>query len=141
MQANMIIVRFAHLGDFKKIKEYDEFMGDRRIDLQLREILVADVDGEMAQGFAKIGRNFLNRLVVEMVCVNPDFRCRGVATKLLEAIQKECAGCQIYATTEESNKTMQHLFLKIGWKRVGQIEEFNFSGERELIFRYGEWVF
>ena len=136
-----IVVRPAQFADYKIIREYDEFLGDRRLDIQRRELLVADLGDERAVGFLKATASaFLDRPLVELLCVAQALRRRGVATRLLEAACKHYRGCQIYLTTEESNGNMRRLLDAIGWANVGYIDGFNISGERELIYRTGQWM-
>lgn len=140
LASSRIVVRPAIFADYKIIREYDEFLGDRRLDIQRRELLVADNGDDCAVGFLKMTSSaFLDRPIIEILCVAQAQRRRGIATRLLEAACLHYHGCQIYLTTEESNRIMRGLLDARGWANVGHIDGFNISGERELIYRTGGW--
>ena len=136
-----IAIRPATFADYKIIRVYDEFLGDRRLDIQRRELFVADNGDHSAAGFLKItASSFLDRPLVEIVCVAPAQRRQGIATRLLDAACKQYHGCEIYLTTEKSNVIMQQLLDTCGWAQVGSIAGFNIGGELELIYRTGHWI-
>ncbi len=136
-----LVVRPAEFADYKIIREYDEFLGDRRLDIQRRELLVADYGSARAVGFMKLTASaFLNRPLIEIICVAQKLRRVGIAKSLLQVACQHYVGCHIYLTTEESNEPMKTLLVTQGWALVGHIDGFNFSGERELIYRIGDWV-
>ena len=135
----LIKVRAAEIADYKIINQYDEFAGDRRIEMERGELFVADIDGIKAVGFLVITSNeFFNKPLISLVNVVPDFRQKGVAKVLIEFAIKRSGWIKLYAATEASNDIMHTLFPKVGFELVGEIMDFNFDGEAEKIYCYSK---
>lgn len=132
-------VRSAEISDYKILNQYDEFAGDRRIEMERGELFVADIDGTKAVGFLVITSNeFFNKPLISLVNVAPDFRQKGVAKALIEFAIKRSGWIKLYAATEASNDIMHTLFPKVGFELVGEIMDFNFDGEAEKIYCYSK---
>ena len=138
---SMIVkVRAAKVEDYKNIKVYDEFAGDRRFDMERGELLVADVDQNKAVGFLKITSNeFFNKPLISIVNTHPNYRNKGIATALIKKALEQASWYKVYTTIEASNVKTQKLFLSIGFDRVGEIKECNFNEETEVVFCYTKY--
>jgi GNAT superfamily N-acetyltransferase len=128
-------VRAAILSDYRQIVEYDEFLGDRRIDLQAGELFVADIDGRPAIGYLRIApRDFLGWPLVANLCVRKDHRRQGTGRRLMESAVADARFIRLYTSTEEGNTPMHALLERLGAYRIGHVDKLNFSGEREILY-------
>jgi ribosomal protein S18 acetylase RimI-like enzyme len=66
-----------------------------------------------------------------MVCA--DHRGKGIGESLLLALESACDTSKLFVTTNESNRRMQKLLLRLGYRRCGYIEELD-PGDPELVF-------
>ncbi len=129
-------VRPAELADYPRIKRYDEFIGDRRLDLQAGELTVADQGERRAIGYARVWATaFLGWPLVAALCVQPDLRRTGVAAALLSRLVEDARFPRLYLSTEEGNEAMRALLAARGARRIGHADELNIGGERELLYR------
>ena len=128
--------RAAVLSDYRQIIEYDEFPGDRRIDLQAGELSVADIEGWQAVGYLRIApRDFFGWPLVANVCVHEGHRRRGIGRLLMQFAKDDGRYIRLYTSTEDANSPMQALIEGIGGHRIGYVDKLNFSEEREVIYR------
>ena len=130
-------IRPAEIPDYKIMKAYDQFAGDRRLDMQRGELLVADLNEDRAVGYLKLtSHEFFNRPLISLVNTHPDFRKKGIASALIKEAVQRAPWRQVYTSTELSNEKMQRLLPTLGFAFVGEIKNFNFDGETELIYCY-----
>ncbi len=88
-----IEIRRAKYDEAKKIKEFDVFIGDRRIDYWRGELFVALIGSELA-GFIYYNSNqFYNRPFISAVCTKEKYRRTGIATALITSF---CCGKAIF---------------------------------------------
>jgi RimJ/RimL family protein N-acetyltransferase len=130
-------IRKAMLSDYPIILEYDEFPGDRRIDMERGELLIADCGLDKAVGYLRVTSNeFFNKPLIAILNTRPNFRSLGIATELIKAAIVNSTWHKVYSTTEETNGSMQSLFSKLGFQQVAAMKEFNFDGSTELLYCY-----
>src|SRR5579872_1717444 len=103
-------------------------------DKQLRagHALVAERDGVLA-GFAIHHRHFFQRDFLALLIVEPWCRRSGVATALLRAVEKRCAGADLFTSTNASNQTMRQALKRWGFRATGRIDNID-PGDPELVF-------
>ena len=131
----MITVRRATRTDYPIIKEYDQFIGDRREDIERGELFVADCDEHQGAGYLKLSSSmFFNKPLVTYLCVNPTFRRKGVATELLLGVEKHVGWERLFISTEENNHAMRELLPKIGYQKFGEITRLNENGVAEWFY-------
>ncbi len=131
-----LTIRWARLSDYPELKAYDEFIGDRRLDLQAGELLVADQGERRAIGYLRVAPTaFLGWPLVTALCVHPDCRRSGVASHLLDWLRKDTRFPRLTITTKEGNEAMRRLLARIGAREIGHADELNMSGEREIFYR------
>jgi RimJ/RimL family protein N-acetyltransferase len=124
----------------KIIRDYDEFLGERRLDFQRGELVVADHENNKAVGFMKLSAGeFLSWPLVSVICVSERFRRKGIGRALVDYAWQSSRSPCVYLTTEGSNHAMRALLAAAGWLEVGHIDRFNVDGDSELIFRIGTW--
>lgn len=132
----MIEIRFGALTDYPRLIEYDEFLGDRRLDLQSGELRVADIDGHQAAAYVRTAAGmFFGWPLLIALCVHPAHRRLGLGRCLVEATLNDPRHLRLYTTTEPSNRPMQQLLHRVGARPIGHIDELNLNGERELLYR------
>lgn len=128
-------IRKAKVSDYPIILEYDEFSGDRRIDMERGELLIADYGTDKAVGYLRVTSNeFFNKPLIAIVNSRPEFRSKGIASELIKAAIGISTWQKVYSTTEESNVNMQSLFLKLGFEQVAAMKALNFDGSTELLY-------
>jgi len=133
---NRIEVREAKFEDFAMLNEFDEFLGDRRIDMQRGEIFVCDFSGETAIGYLRLSANhFFDWPFVVNLCVKEKFRRRGAGVSLLRFAIEQSHLPRLYISTEQSNTAMRKLLSSISAPEIGFIDRLNIDEERELIYR------
>lgn len=132
-----ITVRDCVVSDYPIIAEYDQFMGDRRVDLERGEFVVADLGKSKAVGYLKLTSNeFFNKPLISIVNVSKEYRRLGIGSKLISHALTQTKWHQVYLTTKPRNSGMQTLVVKLGFEEVGIVKGLNFNGEDELIFRW-----
>ncbi|WP_299477900.1 GNAT family N-acetyltransferase [uncultured Roseibium sp.] len=132
----MYRIRSGRLSDYPIIRQYDEFMGDRRLDLQAGELRVADAESSEAIGYLRISpKGFLNWPFVAYLCVKSEFRNHGVGRQLIEHAIQDDRYVRLYISTEANNIAMQSLLKKVEADEIGYADQLNFSNERELFYR------
>lgn len=130
-----MIIRACEISDYPALRDFDEFMGDRRIDMQQGSLMVAELNGN-AVGYAKIAPGeFLGWPLLSIVCVAAAFRGQGIGGDLIADAVTNPQWLRLYSTTEASNVVMRSLLLKHGAREVGFADEINMSKEREIMFR------
>jgi GNAT superfamily N-acetyltransferase len=94
--------------------------------------LVAERDGVLA-GFAIHHRHFFQRDFLALLIVEPWCRRSGVASTLVDAVEKRCVGADLFTSTNASNQTMRQALKKWGFRATGRIDNID-PGDPELIF-------
>ncbi|MEJ2762949.1 GNAT family N-acetyltransferase [Photobacterium sp. MCCC 1A19761] len=132
-----IKIRRSKVTDYVRMKEFDEFAGDRRMDMERGELFIADLGSIPCVGYLKLTSNeFFNKPLISLVNTHPDYRGKGIGAALIRSAVAQAGWHKVYSTTEESNTRMQSLFESIGFEKVGTICDFNFDGEAEWVYCY-----
>jgi ribosomal protein S18 acetylase RimI-like enzyme len=119
------IIRRATYNEAKRLKEFDEFIGDRRIDNWRGELFVA-IAGDLPVGFVSFNSNeFYHRPFIAVVCVHQDHRRRGIAMRLMQRVLELHEGIDVWTSTESNNAVAQDLFAKLGFKSAGSLSFLN----------------
>ncbi|MFB9222733.1 GNAT family N-acetyltransferase [Paracoccus cavernae] len=129
------IIRSCEIRDYPALKSFDEFMGDRRIDMQQGSLLVAALDDAVI-GYVKVAPSeFMGWPLLSILCVAPSSRRQGVGRALVEGAKSCPRWLRLYASTESSNLAMRALLQRCGAHEIGFSDDLNISGERETLFR------
>ncbi|MEL6189438.1 MAG: GNAT family N-acetyltransferase [Myxococcota bacterium] len=99
---------------------------------------IATVDGEVAGSiqlapcFKPNGRH---RADLQKLIVGPAFRGRGLARKLLDAVEREAQarGISLLVLDTEEDSDAEHIYPHLGWTRVGRIPEYATQPDGTLI--------
>ncbi len=97
-----------------------------------RTVLVA-CEGDALAGFAVWDRAFFGRPFVWLLGVAPNYRRRGIATRLLHCIESACPDATLFTSTNESNHAMQALLLRLGYVYSGRVDHLD-AGDPELFY-------
>jgi ribosomal protein S18 acetylase RimI-like enzyme len=132
----MYQIRFGRFSDYPILQGYDEFIGDRRLDLQAGEIVVADGPKATAIGYFRISSGaFLGWPLLTTLCVSSDYRRRGVGEALIAHAVNDVRFTRLFTSTEVENMAMRTLLTKAGAQEIGHVDCLNLNDERELLFR------
>jgi ribosomal protein S18 acetylase RimI-like enzyme len=111
---------------------YNHHLSFIRHALGTKECLVAEIDGKVA-GFVVWDRGFYARPFLWMLGVDPSHQHEGIASTLIEHVEKLNAGHNLYTSTNESNAVMQGLLGKRGFEPVGRLENLD-PGDPEIFY-------
>lgn len=129
-----IQIRRATYSEAKALKDFDPFIGDRRIDNWRGELFVALVDSSTA-GFISFSSNlFYDRPFIRSICVSERFKRNGVGTALLKQVLEIYSGIEIWTSTELDNKAAQKLFEGCGFQLRGAIKGLDGGGTEEVFY-------
>ncbi|WP_375261200.1 GNAT family N-acetyltransferase [Palleronia sp.] len=132
----MTRIRFGALGDYPDLLAFDEFIGDRRLNLQAGQLLVAEDGDGRAVGYLRTSPiEFLGWPLLALLCVRVDYRRRGAGQALVRAALSDGRFPRLYVTTEPENDPMLGLLRKVGAEAIGHADRLTFDGGRELLFR------
>jgi ribosomal protein S18 acetylase RimI-like enzyme len=65
--------------------------------------------------------------------VDPAFRRRGIAARLLAAYERGCIGEPLFVSTNESNHPMHELLNRSGYQRSGSVDNLD-PGDPEVFY-------
>jgi ribosomal protein S18 acetylase RimI-like enzyme len=91
------------------------------------------VSGGQIVGYAVLEYSFFSRGFLAMLSVHPEHRRQGVASALVRRIEAVCATDKLFTSTNESNRAMQALLLKLEYVPSGIIENLD-EGDPELVY-------
>jgi ribosomal protein S18 acetylase RimI-like enzyme len=91
------------------------------------------LDDSEPVGYAVLSYQFYNNGWVDMLYVGRDSRRRGIGVALLTHLAQSCTTPKLFASTNQSNKPMQALFEKAGFRSSGVIHNLD-VGDPELVY-------
>lgn len=95
-------------------------------------LLVADID-EAVAGVLAYRTDWFQCTYVSLVSVREDFRRRGVARALFEAIERISPSPRLFSSAEETNVPSIRMHVALGFAPSGHIDNLP-QGYRELLF-------
>ncbi|WP_162894083.1 hypothetical protein [Phaeobacter sp. LSS9] len=132
----MYKIRFGRFSDYTLLENYDEFIGDRRLDLQSGEITVAD--GQEANAVCYIRTSsgaFLGWPLLTTLCLNSNYRRCGDGEALMKHAIQNGRFNRLFTSTEVGNMAMRSLLAKVDAQEIGHVDCLNLNDEREFLFR------
>ena len=117
----MAEIREAAPSDLGAINSFDIFAGDRSANVERGECFVALAEGRVA-GYVVFNHSFYLKPFIQFLCVDPEFRGRGLANGLLEYVEGICDGDTLFTSTESDNLPMLRLLSRRGYRLSGVIE-------------------
>lgn len=114
-------IRRPTYEEAKSLKEFDVFLGERRIDYWRGELFVC-VDGVEVVGYISHSSNmFYNRPYIVSLCVRESHRRKGIGRQLIQRVLSMYEGLEVWASTESWNVAASGLFNKLGFIKKGEI--------------------
>jgi len=101
-----------------------------------KELYVGLVSGELA-GFVLLDLHGGLRGYIQSIGVAPNLRSRGLGSKLLyfaeERILRETPN--VFMCVSSFNRDAERLYLRLGYTRVGELNDFIIAGASEILLR------
>ena len=111
-------------------------MAMQRLTDPTREVYVATVSGQIV-GVLILYLNGTFKGYIQLIGVHPDWRCRGIGTKLIhwaeEKIFRESPN--VFLCVSSFNLHAQDLYDRLGYRRVGELTDFVVKGHSEFLMR------
>lgn len=101
-----------------------------------RERYVARIDGRFA-GFVVVNMQGVFVGYIQILCVAPDCRNRGVGTALLDFAERRIFrdSPNVFMLVSSFNRGAQRLYRRLGYEIVGELKDFVVSGHSEILLR------
>ena len=134
----MTTVRLAEPYDLSRLMQFDSFPGYRIAEIVEKRMLVAEIDSNVVgyvawQHGGCVGRDYVNKLVVD-----DDYRRRGIARALINALNTSLSG-RVFISTGADNGAAMSLLKGTGWVAAGQIVGLRPLNEPETFFHRDLW--
>jgi GNAT superfamily N-acetyltransferase len=100
--------------------------------VERHHLLVADAD-DVPIGVLAYRTDWFQCTFVSLVSVHPDFRRRGIARALFEAVERMSPSPRLFSSTEETNAPSIRMHTALGFTPSGHIDNLP-QGYRELLF-------
>ena len=121
-------IRPAGREDYEQCIELDKliFGTDKRKDFLRHRIehgrmYVAIEDGRVV-GLAAFMTRFVGCLYLSLLLVHPDYRRRGIARRMIDAVASHSRDGRLFSSTEEDNEVSIKMHEALGFRRSGYIE-------------------
>lgn len=128
------MIRQGRHQDLDQITAFDCFAGCRSTEIQDGRLTVAEENGNVVGFIVESLKGLLGRPYIEYLAIANHCRRKGLAVKLIQAIESKHTGNKLFISTEATNTAMLNLLKKEGYKMSGQIANANISGADELYF-------
>tara|TARA_R100000687_G_scaffold78906_1_gene72723 strand:+ start:3496 stop:3897 length:402 start_codon:yes stop_codon:yes gene_type:complete len=128
------MIRAGVLSDVAAIEEINPFSGSRESEIDEGRLTVILCSGSVAGFVVESKKGLLGRPYIEYLAISQEFRRKGLALKLIEAIELKHCGKRLFISTEASNSAMLSLLERCGYIHSGTISKANLSGADELYF-------
>ena len=134
----MIIIEKASLYDAEAIATMNRIIEGETVDQDELEHAITEEQcyvaktGEKPIGFALFHTSFFGFGYISKLAVDPAYRNRGAAKRLIETIKTACLSDKLFASTNQSNFQMQHLLESLRFQKSGCIA--NIYDEPEMIY-------
>jgi L-amino acid N-acyltransferase YncA len=103
-----------------------------RSHVERHHLLVAEADNQVI-GFLAFRTDWFQCTLVTAVAVKKDFRRRGAARALYQAVESMSPSPRLFSSTEETNGASIRMHTALGFAPSGHIDNLP-QGYRELIF-------
>lgn len=129
------MIRLAAPDDLAAIKTFNVFGGDRAREIAENRMLVMEEAGQVVGYVSWLISGFVGHDFITYLCVAPSFRRRGIAVRLLRAVEARIGAGRLFVSTEEDNAVMLALLPREGWTLAGAVKGAN-TGDRAEVFFY-----
>ncbi|MBT9370481.1 GNAT family N-acetyltransferase [Rhizobium sp. CSW-27] len=93
---------------------------------------IAESRGRVA-AYGVLTHHFFGQPFIEIVMVGHEFRRQGLGAAIVRHFQAASTGSKLFSSTNMSNRPMQALFAKLGFRPSGYIDNLD-EGDPEIIF-------
>lgn len=100
--------------------------------IKKEECFVAEKNGKIV-GYAALNYTFFRRGFVDMLMVGEEYRGQRIGESLLRYLSGVCRTDTLWTSTNFSNKPMQKLLERMGFKITGIIDNLD-EGDPEMVF-------
>jgi N-acetylglutamate synthase-like GNAT family acetyltransferase len=135
----MMIIRKATEADIPNIIAIDHIAveeNDRKQHIKkwtLEGNTVIALDDADLIGYAALEYTFFSQGFIAMLIVKPSNRRKGVGTSLISHLEINCKTSKLFTSTNESNKPMQELMVKMEYQPSGTVYNLD-EGDPELFY-------
>ncbi|CAN7385997.1 GNAT family N-acetyltransferase [Ensifer adhaerens] len=91
-----------------------------------------EIEGEAA-AYGVLTHYFFGQAFIEMLMVGTSWRRRGLAGTLIAHFQSMSSGAKLFSSTNMSNRPMQDLLVKAGFRPSGYIDNLD-ENDPEIVF-------
>ena len=101
-----------------------------------KELYVGSLSGALA-GFVLLDMHGGLRGYIQSIGVAPNHRSRGLGSKLLHFAEQRILGetPNVFMCVSSFNTDAERLYLRLGYKRVGELTDFIIAGASEILLR------
>lgn len=129
------MIRYGKIEDLDQIELFDEFGGDRKSEILTKSLNVYILDNQVLGYISIIEKSCLcNHMLISYLCVDPEYRRRSIASKLLTQIEQNNNNKRIFISTESNNPIMLSLIKKREYTLSGSLSGLNSDGSNEVYF-------
>ncbi|MGO4619610.1 N-acetyltransferase family protein [Ensifer sp. 2YAB10] len=93
---------------------------------------LVEIDGEVA-AYGVLAHHFFGHAFIEMLMVGASWRRRGLSAALIAHFQAMSSGAKLFSSTNMSNRPMQDLLVKAGFRPSGYIDNLD-ENDPEIVF-------
>ncbi|WDZ75095.1 GNAT family N-acetyltransferase [Ensifer adhaerens] len=93
---------------------------------------LVEIDGAVA-AYGVLTRHFFGQAFIDMLMVGNAHRRQGLGAALIAHFQATCAGSKLFSSTNMSNRPMQDLLVKAGFRPSGYIDNLD-ENDPEIVF-------
>ena len=128
------MIRRAAPADVVAIEPLDPFAGDRRREAAEHRLLVWVANDQAVGYITTAAESFHGHPYIQFLWVHPDWRRRGIATRLMDYVEQHHIGQRVFISTESSNTPMLELLRRRGYSLAGALAGLNADGSDEVFY-------
>lgn len=100
-------------------------------------LFVAETE-ERIVGFIAYENDWMGQMYVSLVCVHPQYRRRGIAMRLFQAVEVVCETGSLFSSAEEDNLVSMQMHERLGFRKSGYIENLPQPSREAIFFKEAE---
>ena len=129
------MIRSGTKEDLMQIEAFDEFGGNREREITNKCLKVYLTNNKVVGYISVVEDSCLcGHAYISFLCVHPQYRRQGIASKLLTNIETKYSDCKLFISTESNNPIMLDLIKKRDYILAGSLANINDDGSDEIYF-------